>query len=500
MSEVQEKSILELMVEEQEKKNKEAEEAKQRKASGSGNFEYEEVEYFSLEDKKEKVCRLLGLPAELRKNSTDFKFMLQSEILKDDKKSYLKVSWPIVERDGKLVPDPDWFLTKVLNKVREGQWIKYEEGRVNETTGKNGEWKKFHTETGVFKRIEGNSKVGELYPKKFYPSIKVVGNVIDRHDSWCKENKHAKLIVSGKNPYTFTDDKGQSQTINYIKYLPKQCYTAITDHFKSCIGIKSLNDIDAVIIKDGKSETSKYVCFDKTDYPKYFGAPRDRVRKSQEIEDKKAKGIALTKDEENFKLTDKELNSELAYKLSSNESLTEEEKAYVLYDIDKRTAVTSYSSLKRHLNGLFKLCDAELQTSFEKELDQLCKEEAANKPAQQNKAEDEERYTSLDDEKPIAETKSEERTRREKKSETSVNNVSILDLCKLNFPAWDKLKETEKQTMIDSIESFKGTVPVYKKGIEDVLCYIKECVFKDSNEPTSYPKTLTTCPVCGDTE
>jgi len=465
--EVKEKSILDQMIEEQEKKNKEAEEAKQRKVAGGGGYDFEETTYFSLEDKKEKVCRLLGLPAEIRKNSTDFKFVLQSEVLKDDKKSYLKVNWPIVEKDGKLVPDPDWFLTKFLNKVREGKWEKYEEGKVNEKTGKNGEWRKFHTDTSVFKRVEGNAKIGEKYPRSFYPAVKVVGNVIDRHDNWCKENKHSKLIVAGDNPYTFTNDKNESVTIHYIKYLPKQCYTAITDHLKNCSGIKSLSDIDVVIIKDGKSETLKYACFDKTDYPKY-------------------------------------LKNKEAAELASNEPLTEEELKYELYDIDKRTRVTSYAGLKRSLNGLVKLCDAELGTSFEKELEQLCKEEALNRPTNETESKEEEineeQFTSLEDEPKVEasiETKVEDKGKREKKVE-STETKSIPLLCMENFPSWNQLSDTEKKNMVDNIISFNGTVPVYKAEAMDELCAIKECVFKNSKEPTSYPKAVSTCPVCGD--
>lgn len=463
--EVKEKSVLEQMIEEQEKRNKEAQEAKERKASGGSNYVYEDVKYFPLEDKKERVCRIMGLPAELRKNPTDAKFVLRSEVLKDTKKDYLNVNWPIVERDGKMIPDPDWFLTRFLNKVREGKWVTYEDGKKNEKTGKNGEWKKFHTETSVFKRVDGNSKPNEKFPKNFYPSIKVYLNVVDRHDNWCKENKHTKMLVASDSPYTFTDDEGKEKTIYYPKPIPKQCYLAITEHFKNCIGIKSLSDWDAVIIKDGKSETVKYQCFDKTDYPKYL--------KSKEAAD-----------------------------LASNEPLTEEEKAYILYDIDSKTRITSYASLKRHLNGLFKLCDAELGTSFEKELEMLCKEEAANRPTnnsnESSEEKQEERFASLDDEKPMTEKPVEEKARRERKAEPT-SEISIVDLCIKNFPMWNKLKEKEKQDMINGIASFNGGIPVYKTK-DDVLCYNQKCTFKDSNEPTSFLLTVYTCPVCGETE
>jgi hypothetical protein len=462
MSEV--KSPLELALEKQAQQKKEEEEAKERKRN-TGSFDWEDVEYFALEDKKYKVCRVLGLPAELREKPTDPKFVLQSEILRDNKKSYLKVNWPIVERDGKMVPDPDWILTRLMNKVKEGKWQKYEDNKIDEK-GKSGKWVNFHTETSIFKRIEGNSKPNEKYPRNFYPSMKAVANVIDRHDDWCKENKHSKSIMAGVNPYTFTNDKDEDQTIYYTKLLPKQCYSEIVSHLNNCIGVKSLSDIDIVIYKDSKADGfQKYWCFDKTDYPKY-------------------------------------LKDETAHKLANEEPLTKEELEYELYDLDKFYGVTSYASLKRNIVAIFKLCDAELNTSFEKELDALCKEEAANRPQQESIREDEdkdeERYSSLDEEIEESIDNSErEKTVSEAKSEEK----SIKELCNLNFPSWDKLSKNEQEIMIESIDHFEGVIPKYKSEIEDALCAVKTCFFPDTEEPTSYPESpreVKTCPVCGD--
>jgi len=87
------------------------------------------------------------------------------------RKSYLKVYWPSVERDGKLVPDPDWFLTRFLNKVREGKWTPYEDGHTD-GKGKKGRWVCFNKGTSVLERVEGNSKPNEQFLKSFYPSSK----------------------------------------------------------------------------------------------------------------------------------------------------------------------------------------------------------------------------------------------------------------------------------------------------------------------------------------
>lgn len=460
---VQEKSVLEQMVEEQEKRNQEAEEAKQRKAAGGG-FEFEEVEFFALKDKEARVCRILGNPAELRKKPTDAKFVLESKILSDDKKSYTKVNWPIRLIDGKLAPDPDWILTRLLNKIREGKWQKYEDNFVD-TNGKKGQFVKFHSESSVYKRIESNSKPDEKYPPKFYPSTKVVMNVIDRHSDWCKEKKHSKVLTSRRTKYEFTNEEGKKGEMFFTDTgIPKQCYEVITDHFKRCSGIKSLSDIDAVIIRDGKSETSKYQCYDKTDYPKYF-------------------------------------KDEAAFKITSDEPLSQEETNYELYDFDKLYPVASYNKLKKKLFGLFKLCDAELGTSFEKELTDLCKKELeANPNVQKNEEKlekqeaNEEKFASIGDDKPI-ETPKQEKSKRSKAEEV----LTIAELCKKNFPAWDKLSDDHKKIMMDSIISFKGTIPIYKEGVKELLCpeTEKDCMFVDTKELTAYPETVNICPVCG---
>jgi hypothetical protein len=459
MSDVQEKSVLDLAVEEQERKNKEAEEAKQRK--GTGSYEFEDVQTFALEDKKARVCRILGLPAEIRKDKGDAKFVLQSKVLSDDKKSYAKINWPIVEKDGKMIPDQNWILTKVLNKVREGKWVNYEDGHVDEK-GKKGHFVKFHTETAVSKRVEGNSKPEEKFPPSFYPSMKVVMNVIDRYDSWCKENKHSKILVSRLSKFEGTKENGEKFEIAYSDTgIPYQCYSTITEHLRNCIGVKSLSDIDVVIVRDGKSTGNKYQCFDKSDYPKYF-------------------------------------KDEAAFKIASSDSLTAEEKEFELYDLDKLYGVSSYSKIKRKLVALFKLCDAELGTSFEKELEELVKTESASRPQTStketvvNEDDNEEKYDSIDaDSKPI-----EEKTRRAAKEETKIE-ITVENVKKL-FPAFDKLTDADKKLLVDSIESIKdGVIPIYKKEANDALCSDKECVFVGTREPTSCPEKMSNCPVCG---
>ncbi len=69
--------------------------------------------------------------------------------------------------------------------------------------------------------------------------------------------------------------------------------------------------------------------------------------------------------------------------------------------------------------------------------------------------------------------------------------------CKKNFPCWDKLTAEEKKIMIDSIDSFNGTIAIYKKEVKDLLCAETSCMFVGTKESTSFPSQVKTCPVCG---
>ena len=243
---------MELALQKRAQQQQQQEEAK----NNAGNWgDFEKPETIGLEDKKEKVVRILGNPLEVRSLPTDPKLLLQSYVAKDDKSGYFQLNWPVVEKNGKYVPDPDWIVTKFYNKVNEGKWEKYPDGQVDER-GKNGKWKKFHQDTKIFQLVEYNAKEGEKYPKNFYPSKRVVMNVIDRHDDWCKENKHSKLLTSKKSPFEITDDDGKKTTIYYDDTgVPEMVWSSIMYH---CNATSTL-DIDLVITK--KADEKKYIVF-----------------------------------------------------------------------------------------------------------------------------------------------------------------------------------------------------------------------------------------------
>lgn len=456
------------------KRQEQKEEQEQSSNQNWSNFNYEEIETVGLVAQKEIVGRILGNPVETRKLPTDPKLILQSQIVKQDKSGYVKINWKMIEKSGKYIPDPEWILTEMFNKVNEGRWVKYSEGVLKDengqvypadyvdSKGKNGKWIKYHTNTNVFKAIDGNAKDGEKYPKNFYPSKRVICNWVDRHDSWCIENNHSKILTAKKTPFEITLEDGSKKTIYFQDTgIPAGLYDKIFEH---CSSIGTM-DIDLVITKIEKD----YKVFDITDFPKYV--------------------------------------SEASNKAGKQGKLSEEELAYELYDLDKLYGVSSYRKIKKNLGYLFKMCDLDLGTDFEKKLDNLCKieeEEAKEKQVQDepdydetsNDSVKEETKTEPKEEAKQAEVKTEASRRAAAKKEETVVNNSMADSCASLFPSWNKLSEADQKYMVSSIVRFDGNVPVYNR--QDIPgCANEECFIPGTKVVTLVPEEVNTCPVCG---
>lgn len=519
-------------------KRKELESKREEAKSSWGSWgDYEQAEVVGLVDKKEIVIRILGNPIEVREKPTDPKFILQSQVVKDDKKSYSYINWPYVEDKGNFIPDPNWIVTKFMDKVLEGKWIRYEEKDVDgvdivkrdgkiintktDSPYKEGYFNYFNSKTEIFKIITaGNSKEGEKFPKKFQPAKRVVANVIDRMDNWCVDSKHTKLLSGKKVPWEFKKDDGTKDTIYFTDTgIPIGLYDEIMDH---CAAVGTL-DIDLVIIKDNTLQ-SKYRVWDITDI-KYLKDP-------------------------------------MTLKIGKKDKLTPDELSYEMYDLDKLYKVSSYHKIKKTLNSRFALCDAELKTNFVAELDDLVKKEKEESEAdaiyfhnENNKTVfklsrkehgnkenpgieiTKEEYTTLkqkydsekdggnqesskpfntDDDSPFVDLSKDDYIGQSVQTSTIktetppvrravatpsvdvTNTPSIEILCKQNFDNWDKLNDQEKKDMIKAIDRFEGTIPIFKENIHPG-CNNQQCYYKDTKVVTCIPETIMVCPICGTT-
>jgi hypothetical protein len=496
-----------LALQKRQQADKEREDAKNNQQWG----DYEQTEAVGLINEKEIVGRIIGNPIETRSKSTDPKLILQSEVVKDDKKGYWKLNWPVVEKNGYMNPDPNWLPTRFMKKVFDGKWTKYteadidgkkivkREGKIINTETKSkyneGEFRYYNTSTEIFKLLKyGNSKEGELYPKDFEPSKRVVTNWLDRMNSWCSDNKHFKLLCAAKNPYEIKKDDGTTNTIYFTSTgIPNALYDMIMNH---CKAVGTL-DIDLVIIKNNKLQ-AKYEVWDITDV-KYI-TPE-------------------------------------SVKIGKKERLSDEEKLYEAYDLDKLYKVSSYHKIKKVLGSRFALCDAELGTSFMKELDALVEQEKTEWEANRvyyyhpesdsigvctkedfsqdcielSKEEYEKKKAELESQEnstPTEDQKQEEQkpieqtpARRGSFVDTNqvqkeVEKIDIETQCKQNFKFWDNLPEIEKQIMITSIDHFEGSIPIYKETGHPG-CSNKECYYEGTKTMTLVPNGVNICPVCG---
>ena len=503
----------ELSLFEQALAKRDEQEKTKEEAKNNQNFgDYEETQTVGLVDKKEIVGRVLGAPLEMRNKETDPKLILQSKVVKEDKKGYAQINWKFIEKGGKYVPDPEWILTRFYNKVNEGKWEKYADGHTDER-GKDGAWTKYHSGTQISKLIEGNAKDGEKYPKSFYPSKRVVLNWIDRHDTWCQDNNHCKLLSAKKSPFDILNDDGTKNTIYFTDTgIPLSVYSAIMEH---CRAVHTL-DIDLIIIK--KAIEKKYEVWDVTD-EKYI--------------------------------------SKSSVEIGTSDPLSDAERDYELYNLDKLYKVCSYRKMKKVMESRFALCDSELGTSFKDELLQLVKEEEEfNKlntvywidkhlniyqvstrdeyellrktepfheevsyedfktfkikvdslngsdpvveeiPEHVDESKEAEQGSKPEELKEPKEKEVATQSRRSASIEESVEASLIKDICEKVFPSWNKLKEEEKSIMVKSINAFEGDTPIYKEPSHP-LCSNQNCYFVGTKIPTSIPKEILVCPICG---
>lgn len=424
--------------------------------------------------KEERVMRIVGNPFEVKENSSDAKLILFSEWLNDDGKGYIKLNWPIIDKNGSFKPDPDWILTKLYNEVNKGGWGKYTEEMMEsdkELTKLNGEivnrnkksffWKAENIDKTCHSYIvdKFNQKQGDQYSKQIYPSKRVFLNVIDRHDNWCIENKKTKVLSSRTNVYNFTDDTGKAGERVYADWgVPMIVYTGLHDNI---LAYKDhWNVIDTIIRLDNNNN---YIIRD---------ASEEKI-------------------------------SDESKRIASIDPLTDEEKEYKLWDFDDYFKITSYYTIKKNLIKRFKQTDIDLGTHFEEELNDLVskeavewKEEKKNRESQnitqvvaeinevkEDKKEEvvqsnETDVVEIQNVVPLEETSSE--TRQSRKVESEINDY-------INLSFWKNLESDDVKDIKDNMISFNNNEFQWNSEAKLLPC-------KCGKE---LPSTVLNCPHCG---
>jgi len=430
------------------------------------SFNFENVEWVGLEDDKEVVGRIRGLPFIVREKPTDTKLIYRSKI-RNDKNGYCYINWKQVENSGDL--DKNWFLYRLYETVMERRFVKYPNDE-KDADGRTGKYEYLHEDKPSFSRISINKSEKDLKnPKmtkvkhKFFPKKRVLMNFVDRGDSWCKDNNHTKVLTSKKT--RGNDDASGNPTYFIDDGIPNMLFEKIID---DVCNYRGNWDLDVVLRKNSSDVNNAYIVRDI-------------------LEDK---------------------INDYAKSIGTDEPLTEEELQYEMYDFDKLYKESTYNKIRRNILGLVKQVDIDFNTDFESELKTLVEEEAKenseyDETLEKLEKEIEEEFGNVHVENSSTSETNENTVIENKDTSDNVdvaNNESVSEWIKI-FPLWDKLNENEKQSMTNAINKFENNIPIYKNGVEVLPCPKgSKCRYPGTEVNTEFPETVFTCPVCGETD
>jgi hypothetical protein len=431
----------------------------EKKASEGGYpaAEYDEIGYTGCEKGNFRIVRLIGAPigAEsqgYKRKPYDPKEILTCEVKDDEGKRFtikLPLRQPIAADNHILIRMYD----KVCEKTKiNGEWV-----FVNKN--KPGKSEIFEAMTkGGFKPEDGKTY---QYSSGYKCDKVSIYNVIDRDDNWCKENKHTKILCRDLN----IDEQGRAWA------KP---------------GIKSFGSVQKIATLLGK-----YGSFEKYD----IGLKKTGLKENPwEIVNAS-------------RLKEKEMLEDLGNDDGSSvdESkivigpLTDEERSYERYDLDKLYQPTTYQKIQKRISGLFKLYDAQMGTHFTEELAGLVEKEKAYFAEKYAKTENEETVKQEEAEKvaiqesleteetPVSEAPVTRSRRSAAPTEETTATISADKIALLK--GWQYLPAEIKARIVDVVEENGKTQIVWDRKDDLLVC--------DDCGAFSPEEGVTHCPVCG---
>lgn len=292
-------------------REKEKKDEAARRSGGGYTREYEDIAYLALAEDSDKVFRMLGAPPTMRTNEFDPKIVLYSYV-RSDTGSNSRIIWPSKEDNA------TWILWKIFDLVLKHKWDNTKNERIYT-------YKDSHPD--IFMRVFKNGRPDVKFEGGWKPKEVVMANVIDRHDlEWHKENKHTKLLSKKAS-------KMDGDSWWFEPGIPYYTFKIIWDD---------------VVEYNGDWENYDMALRKISDNPFY----------------KAFHGI-----------NDLKKIQESSRSFIYDGPLTDEEKLYARYDIDKLFKVTSYQKIHRSLGVFIQQVDAAFKTSFYKELESLVEKE-----------------------------------------------------------------------------------------------------------------------------
>lgn len=457
-------------------KVKEDEAEKSAKSSGgsSSSFTYEEVKWCPLslnKDKKSAIVRLVGRPpleGSTQRSPTDSKELCCTKI-KDDNDKQLLLNLPLRQD----IPDDNHIMWKIIDKVLEPAWTA-DHKRYDKNAGVNNELPNANLVEMIRKGGYSEQKDGHwpyVYAQGWNAKRTFFVNVIDRRDTWCKDQKHTKVLSKGVSTKEYTDENGTKTAEFADRGVPSNGFlNVITTDFLANYG--SWEKYDLVISRTGQKTSPNKIQYGSLVLPAAKEAHLDKV-------------LNLSDDEE---------------KLISTTPLTDEERSYERYDLDKLFHVTPYNTILKRLGNSIKKIDAGLKTSYYDELTKL----AANEKATWEK----ERAEKIETDKtvkPIEVTATKSEPAAEPAKPTAVREATstrVSPNTKLTpekislLKGWDSISDEEKTWIEDVIVNPDGTFKdvVWNSTLTDGKAFAK-C--DDPNCSFVEPTDLLCCVHCG---
>lgn len=459
----------ELFVDAAQRKQAEKIEADERR---KGNYSYDPMKYGPLYMQKFASFRFLGNPADKRLgDATSPKTVSISMITGDDDKRF-RCIWP-GQPTGKDAGGRNWILGKIFNKVLAHTW----------NTGSNSrDYHHQETHPTIFNRVYKNGRPDITFEKGWAPEKRVMMNVIDRNKmDWQRKEKHtvhiAKKVSEGRK-----DNEGKSNFF-YEGGLPYTVYNEIFDTIVGAYG--DWENYDIVVYKN--NELPFYRVLHGVD----------------EFTKLKAQGGIFTDE----------------YLMYAGELLTDEEREWERYDLDKAYQITTYKRIASKLGIFIEQVDQIFNTKYSEELKDLVEVEKQEKKAE--KADQESTST------PVAEnvlnkndfaegTKTNEFVNEdaEKKAGPVFNDVEdkldeapvaaaapVRQRAKKEEPVelinWEELTESypgvagmteEEKALVTGFDSKNGTF-TYNPGESLFACPTEGCTMQT-------PQNFIRCPIC----
>jgi hypothetical protein len=374
---------------------------------------YDPIGYAGCETGFYKIFRLIGAPpgseaiGYKRKPYDPIEIMMCE--VKDDKGKKFVIKLPLRED----TPAHNHILHRLYDKVTEVAWIKNgtKNTKVFVNQSKYPELWEAVTKTGYKQDDPGYKMASGLKSTNF-----VIFNVIDRQDDWCKDNNHTKILCR----QVTIDDKQNVWAQPGIKswgFLSR-----LTDLMNK---YKNYEKYDIAIKRTGQKD------------------PPLELRNASVFKEKDMLTELLNDD---GTIPDE--------KIIVVGPLSEAEKNYERYDLDKLYQATSYTKILNRLTSVIKLCDASLGTKFFEEFTSLSEKEKEEWKIKYGSEDEEavEKEQAAAENKEINSALSEEKKKPvSRRTAVGTSETGLSDEKIALLKGWSKLTEAERALIKDVI-------------------------------------------------